>query len=89
MAKRPCFRIVHLKESQSVRVMSDTVRLLYTSKMEAQNSLWQLRVSMSGSWGAGLASSTLGLVMCTGAQTRQWSDQRVGTVTGFLVVQVL
>jgi len=41
-----------------------------------------------GRRGAGLASSTRGLVMWIGAQTSEWSDHRVGIVTGLPAAQM-
>lgn len=89
LAERPCLRIASLKEIQSGRVTLDVARASYAARAEGQKGLWASRVGVSGSRGAGLASSTRGLTMWMGAHTRQWSDHRVGTATGRPAVQIL
>lgn len=63
LAFKPCSRIVCLNEVQSSNVTSEAARASYAVMTEAQNGQCLLRVGMSGRRGAGLASSTLGLVM--------------------------
>ena len=63
MAVKPCSKMDCLKEIQSGKVTSDAARVPYTVKMEVQNGQCLLRVVISGRRGAGLASSTLRLVM--------------------------
>ena len=89
LAERPHSRTVCLKEIQSGRVTLVAARASYAARTEGQKGLWASRAGMSGSRGAGLASSTRGLVMWTGAHTRLWSDHRVGMVTGLPAVQVV